>query len=264
MLSVFSLVVICAELNDPAVCANVRGDCARCRIGWQPCGAAPDVRFTRCKPTRRNSVPTAKRDEPMCLERERGGDNMKTQRSLGFVFSVPFAVLILSAASAAAQAERIQFEGTDHYIAWTSPGTWRCPGSQPTGTFPPCPYGSRAHLRDAVLSGSFSSDELGAADVTVHVNKDYSADYTGRGWGTFTMQFTGGPAIGSSLEGTWTSSTELTESGYVHTVSWIGFFSGGDFDGAIAKAKEVAQLTSPDPAGATAITMGRLLDPEDE
>jgi len=189
---------------------------------------------------------------------------MKTRRSVVLVLSVLFALLILGTASAAAQAERMVFTGTDHYVAWTSPGTWRCPGSEPTGTFPPCPPGSRAHLRDAVLSANFSSPQLGDADVIVHVNKNYSADYTGRGWGTFTMEFTGGPAIGSSLEGTWTSSTDLTEDGYVHTVYWNGSFSGGDFDGAIVKAKDVADLLSPDPVGNTANSNGRLIDPEDQ
>jgi hypothetical protein len=188
---------------------------------------------------------------------------MKTQRSL--VFSVLFAVLILGTASAAAQAEKMAFTGTDHYITWASPGTWQCPGSRPTGGFPPCPPGSRALLRGAAISAIFSSPELGDADLVINVNDTYGPDYTGRGWGTFTATFTGGPAIGSTLEGTWTGRTDLTQTGYVHTVSWVGFFTGGDFDGAIAKAKEVAAgLPVPVPLGAIADVKGRLLDPEDE
>jgi len=107
--------------------------------------------------------------------------------------------------------------------------TVTCPGHEPTGNpEQPCPAGSRTHIRNAVwVSRVDSPDPNVSGWMTVEMNSNGDANYSGPVWGTFSIALDSG----GTWEGTW-QGLRLAEGEYwTATLNVQGKGFGGEVDG---------------------------------
>jgi hypothetical protein len=76
---------------------------------------------------------------------------------------------------------------------WLDAGTITCPGHQPTGSFPPCPAGSRTNYRGVVVSAPFfSTDPRLNGWETYDINENLDANGEGTYWGKWRIEVNDG------------------------------------------------------------------------
>ena len=141
------------------------------------------------------------------------------------------------------------------------PGTVKCPGHVPVmdEEQPPCPIGSRTHIRDAVIvTRVFSDDPRVAGMMMVEMNANWDANFQGPIWGTFSILL--------DSEGIWVGTWQglrVFENGEwaaeLH-VSGNGF--GGLVDGMKMTAEDRIAGIFPMPIAYEGVIEGRILDPK--
>jgi hypothetical protein len=140
------------------------------------------------------------------------------------------------------------------------PGTAICPGYQPTGNpEQPCPIGSRTHLRNTVIiSRLISMDARVTGFMTIELNANWDADFSGPLWGTFTLAVDSG----GSWEGTWQGFRErVAEDQWDGSLNVIGKGFGGIVDGLELKAEDQIVSFTPAPIAYLGMVEIRILDP---
>jgi len=142
---------------------------------------------------------------------------------------------------------------------FASEPTVTCPGYEPTGDpMQPCPVGSRTHVRNfLVVSRVESADPSMSGWMTVELNSNMAADFTGPVWGTFSIALD----AGGSWEGTW-QGLRVAEEGYwaapLH-VEAKGY--GGVVDGQKLMAEDYIITYTPMPIAYFGFIEGRVVDP---
>ncbi len=172
-------------------------------------------------------------------------------------------IVLLSAGLMSGQAIFTDFTGTSTGSKFLNFGTWSCPGGEPAGPFPPnppCSPGSRVHFRDVVLQNSTATTDprmTGTLQFVFNGNTDGWTQGppvgpgTGPAWGTFHMDVTGGGV----WEGTYTGFRQVTPSGVLTTLHFVGEGSSGNVDG----LKVWFEVRAPHNAPST--IAGRILQP---
>jgi hypothetical protein len=142
-------------------------------------------------------------------------------------------------------------------------GTVNCPGHEPVlnPMLPPCPEGSRTHIRNSVIETRVESDdERVAGTMTVQLNANWNAGFEGPLYGTFTIQLDAGGSWAGTYEGQRVfDSTTGSWKGMLH-VRGIGF--GGEVDGMKMKAIDKLESIFPMPIAYTGEITGSILDPK--
>ena len=107
--------------------------------------------------------------------------------------------------------------------------TVTCPGHEPTGNpEQPCPVGSRTHTRNAVwVSRVDSPDPNMSGWMTVVLNSNNDASYSGPAWGTFSIALDSG----GTWEGTWQGLRMAQGDYWTATLNVQGKGFGGSVDG---------------------------------
>jgi hypothetical protein len=129
-----------------------------------------------------------------------------------FVFA--FVVLFATTQSFAQKGLGIPFSGTEYFDPFgllggppigailPSDSSVQCPSHEPTGNpAQPCPPGSRTHLRNFKILSRYESStpSLASGWMTIVMNANFDADFTGPTWGTFSLALDSG----GTLDGTW-------------------------------------------------------------
>ena len=147
--------------------------------------------------------------------------------------------------------------------AFLEPGTVKCPGYEPVmdPEQPPCPIGSRTHIRDAVIvTRVFSDDPRIAGWMTVELNANWDADFQGPIWGTFSLLL--------DSDGTWVGTYQglrAFENGeWVAELHVSGKGLGGLVDGMKMTAEDRISAIFPMPIAYEGEIEGRILDPKAE
>ena len=138
--------------------------------------------------------------------------------------------------------------------------TIACPGHEPTGDqMQPCPVGSRTHLRDGVVvSRMISADARMTGWMTVVLNSNMDADFTGPAWGTFSIDIDDSEGI---WEGTWQGLRVAEEGYWTATLNVQGKGFGGIVDGMKLMAEDQLFLVTPLPVAYIGTIQGRIIDP---
>ena len=143
-----------------------------------------------------------------------------------------------------------------------SEGTVKCPGHEPVldPMLPPCPAGSRTHIRNAVIETRVdSADERVAGWMTVQLNANWNASFEGPLHGTFTILLDAGGSWAGTYEGQRTFDSTLgVWKGTLH-VRGKGF--GGLVDGMKMMAEDQLESIFPMPIAYTGDIKGRIIDP---
>ena len=140
------------------------------------------------------------------------------------------------------------------------PGTAKCPGYVPTGDpVQPCPAGSRTHLRGTVIiSQLISMDARMTGLMTIELNANWDADFSGPLWGTFSMAVDSG----GTWEGTWQGLRErIAEDQWAGTLHVIGKGYGGIVDGMKLMAEDQIVSFTAAPIAYLGMIEGRIVDP---
>jgi hypothetical protein len=145
---------------------------------------------------------------------------------------------------------------------FVSEGTVNCPGHEPVlnPNLPPCPAGSRTHIRTAVIETRVdSADERVAGLMTVQLNANWNANFEGPLYGTFTILLDAGGSWAGTYEGKRTfDSTLWVWKGTLH-VRGTGF--GGLVDGMKMMAEDELESIFPMPIAYIGNIEGRIIDP---
>ena len=152
---------------------------------------------------------------------------------------------------------------TGSYIGrFVEEGTVKCPGHEPVGNpnLPPCPEGSRTHIRAGVIETRVdSADDRVAGTMTVQLNANWNANFEGPLYGTFTILLDAGGAWAGTYEGQRTFDSTLgVWKGTLH-VNGIGF--GGQVDGMKMMAEDELESLFPMPIAYIGEITGRIIDP---
>ncbi len=99
-------------------------------------------------------------------------------------------------------AEKTPFNGTETFTgSFLDFGKAICPGSEPSGQFPPCPAGSRTHIRGLIrVYQDDMTDARASGTNVVTENWNLNENFIGPMWGTYRLLV--GPD--AFWEGTWT------------------------------------------------------------
>ena len=145
-------------------------------------------------------------------------------------------------------------------VGWfVSPPTVKCPGHEPTGDpLQPCPVGSRAHTRNAVVvSRVDATDPMLSGWMTVVLNSNMDADFAGPVWGTFSI------ALDSEgiWEGTWQGLRVAEDGLWTATLNVQGKGFGGTVDGMKLMLEDEIVTFTPTPIAYFGSIQGRIVDP---
>ena len=141
------------------------------------------------------------------------------------------------------------------------PGTVKCPGHVPVmdPMLPPCPIGSRTHIRDAVIATRvFSDDPRVAGLMFVEMNANWDANFEGPIWGTFSLML---DSEGIWV-GTWQAVRVFDGVQYSAELHVIGKGFGGLVDGMQLIAEDRIAGIYPMPIAYEGAIEGRILDPK--
>lgn len=144
---------------------------------------------------------------------------------------LPSALVLLVAGLVMAQAAFTPITLTVSFLGVLPGGDVSCSTGLPTGTWPPCPPGSKARIRGMhLLVVQQSSDPLGTGLRTKVFNADLDAAGSGHIWGTWTVELAGGRG---TWEGIYTGKVE----GYFgrSEVEVTGHGTQGQVDGLLVK-----------------------------
>ena len=141
-------------------------------------------------------------------------------------------------------------------------GTVICPGHEPVlnPELPPCPVGSRTHIRNAVIETRVNSDDERVAGwMTVQLNSNWNASFEGPLHGTFVILLDAGGAWAGTYQGQRTFDDTLgIWKGTLH-VRGRGF--GGLVDGMKMMADDRIESPFPMPIAYIGQIEGRIIDP---
>ena len=140
------------------------------------------------------------------------------------------------------------------------PGTAICPGYEPTlNPEQPCPAGSRTHLRDTVIiSQVYSLDARVTGSMTIVLNANWDADFSGPLWGTFSLALDSG----GTWEGTYQGLRErVAEDQWVGLLRVRGKGYGGIIDGMKLIAEDQLVSFTPAPLAYLGEIEARIVDP---
>ena len=139
-------------------------------------------------------------------------------------------------------------------------GTVKCPGHEPVGdpTLPPCPAGSRTHIRNTmVITRVNSDDERVAGDMTVTLNANWNANFAGPIWGTFSIELDSG----GTWVGTWEGLRVFEDPYWSATLHVNGQGFGGLVEGMHMMAEDYIEGQFPMPIAYVGLIKGRIIDP---
>jgi len=139
------------------------------------------------------------------------------------------------------------------------PGVVTCPGHEPTGNpLQPCPAGSRLTIRDEKFVSRLESSGPGLSGwMTVELNANWDADYTGPAWGTFSIALDGG----GSWDGTWQGRRMLEDGTWVIPLHVVGHGTGGTVEGLQFTAVDRIVSVFPNSIAYIGTIEGRVVDP---
>jgi len=152
---------------------------------------------------------------------------------------------------------------TGDYIGrFVEDGTVNCPGHELVQIpgLPPCPAGSRTHIRNAVIETRVDSeDERVAGMMMVQLNANWNANFEGPLHGTFTILLDAGGSWAGTYEGQRTF--DITTGVWRGTLHVSGKGFGGLVDGMKMKAEDQLESAFPMPIAYTGQIRGRIIDP---
>jgi hypothetical protein len=192
---------------------------------------------------------------------------MKIKTLLILVF-----VVLLATTSAFAQKGRgTPFSGTEYFDPFgllgggqigtilPSDSTIACPGHEPTGNpVQPCPAGSRTHMRNFRIMSRYvsSTPALSSGWMTIVMNANLDAEFTGPQWGTFSLALD----TGGTLDGTW-EGLRVMEGDHWITPLHANGFGNGSMAGAHVLISDRIVGYTPIPIAYIGTVEGRLLLP---
>jgi hypothetical protein len=196
------------------------------------------------------------------------GDTMKV-RGLVIILFILLFVISTAPVGQTRAADKTQVSATETFDPFgllgppvgeiLSLGTVTCPGFEPTGDpMQPCPPGSRTHTRGlTIISRVESSDPQVSGDMTVEINSNLDADYTGPAWGTFSLALD----AGGTWDGTWQGRRVQEGDHWIIPLHVSGQGTGGAVDG--MQLMIVDRIVDFTPLGIPYIGTieGRILDP---
>lgn len=150
----------------------------------------------------------------------------------------------------------------DYVGRFVDEGTVKCPGNDPISipNLPPCPEGSRTHIRNAVIETRVDSvDDRVAGLMTVQLNGNWNANFEGPIHGTFTLLLDAGGNWAGTYEGRRIFDSTLGVWRATLHVRGIGF--GGLIDGMKMMAEDQIESNFPMPIAYIGNIEGRIIDP---
>ena len=144
---------------------------------------------------------------------------------------------------------------------FVSPGTVKCPGHEPVldPEQPPCPMGSRTHMRSAVIVTRVLSDDPRVQGfMMVELNANWDANFEGPIWGTFSLMLD----EGGIWVGTWQGLREFDGGQYAAELHVSGNGFGGLVDSMKMSATDLITGIYPMPIAYEGVIEGRILDPK--
>jgi hypothetical protein len=142
-------------------------------------------------------------------------------------------------------------------------GTVNCPGHEPVlnPALPPCPEGSRTHIRNGVIETRVESDDPRVAGtMTVQMNANWNAYFEGPLFGTFTIHLFAGGTWAGTYEGQ--RVFDRTTGSWKGTLHVRGMGFGGSVDGMKMKAEDQLESIFPMPIAYTGEIVGWIMDPK--
>ncbi len=162
-------------------------------------------------------------------------------------------IVLLCAGLMSGQAIFTDFTGSATGSKFLDFGTWSCPGGEPAGPFPPnppCSPGSRVHFRGVVLQNGITTTDSRMTGTMQYVFNGNTDGWTqgppvgpgtGPVWGPFHMNV----SAGGVWEGIYTGYRQVTPSGVLTTLDFVGEGSGGIVDGLKVKFEVRAPHNAP-------------------
>jgi hypothetical protein len=140
-----------------------------------------------------------------------------------------------------------------------SPGTVLCPGFDPTGDpMQPCPPESRTHIRGfTIISRVEAADPRLSGWMTVELNANMDAEYTGPVWGTFSLALD----AGGTWDGTWQGRRSRVGDHWIVPLHVSGQGTGGAVDGMKLMVVDRIVVPTAAPIAYTGTIEGRIVDP---
>ncbi len=166
--------------------------------------------------------------------------------------TLPVGAALLGTTRPTLAASVTEFTGTESFTGiFVDLGRAICPGHSPTGTWPPCPAGSRTHLRGLVRiwEDAFTDPRVCGTNVTTE-SWNVDATLTGPIWGTFRLVV----SPEEVWEGTWTGLWHATTG----SAQFVGHGAGGRLED--LQLRYECNYTAG-PAGVSGLCSGEILDP---
>lgn len=185
-----------------------------------------------------------------------------------------FVVLLATTTTFAQMGKGLSVSGTEYFdpfgllggppigeIILSSDSSVSCPGFEPTGDpAQPCPEGSRTHLRNFTIMSRYEAASLSALPsgwMTIVVNANLDTDFTGPGWGTYSLALD----TGGTLDGTWEGIRSKRGDMWIWPLHATGFGTGS-ITGAQALISDRIEGYTPMPVAYIGRVEGRLQFPK--